>query len=220
MNRLITVKGIGKLSVKPDLIIITMNVESHQHDYDKTMAQAAESIKILQQAIQSAGFAKEDLKTTSLNIRTHYEGYHDKNNNYKRRFAGYRCEQGLKLEFDFSTELMAKVLNAIAPARIEPQLEIQFSVKNKSAVNEALLIDAAENALQKAEILTSVSGVKLGELINIDYNWSELHLYSPTNYLMEKSCMETAGSYAPDIEPDDIDVSDTVTFVWEIKSGE
>lgn len=217
MNRLITVKGIGKLSVKPDIIIITMNVESHQQDYDKTMEQAAESIKILQQAIQSAGFDKKDLKTTSLNIRTHYQSYHDQNNNYKQRFDGYRCEQGLKLEFDFDTELMSKVLNAIAQARIEPQLDIQFSVKNKSAVSEALLIDAAENARQKAEILTRVSGVELGELINIDYNWGELHLYSPTSYAMENKCLETTGSYAPDIEPDAIDVSDNVTFVWEIK---
>lgn len=217
MNRLITVKGIGKLSVKPDIIIITMKVESRHHDYDKTMELAAGSIEILQQAIQSVGFEKKNLKTTSLNIRTHYESYHDKDNNYKRRFEGYCCEQGLKLEFYFCTELMSKILNAIARAPIEPQLEIQFSVKNKSAVSEALLIDAAENARQKAEILTRVSGVELGELINVDYNWGELHLYSPTRYAMEDKCMETTGSYTPDIEPDDIDVRDTVTFVWEIK---
>lgn len=216
MNRLITVKGIGKLSIKPDIIIITMKVESRQHDYDKTMELATGSIEILQQAIRLAGFEKKDLKTTNLNIRTQYENYHDENNNYKSRFDGYCCEQGLKLEFDFDTDLMSGVLNAIAKAPIEPQLQIQFSVKNKSAVSEELLINAAENARQKAEILTRVSGVRLGDLINIDYNWGELHLYSPTSYQMEEKCMMSAGAYAPDIEPDNIDVSDTVTFVWEI----
>ena len=68
------------------------------------------SIQILQQAIQAAGFEKKDLKTTSLNIRTHYESYRDKNNYYKSKFDGYRCEQGLKLEFDFNTNLMSNVL--------------------------------------------------------------------------------------------------------------
>lgn len=29
--------------------------------------------------------------------------------------------------------------------------------------------------------------------------------------------MAMSKSYAPDIEPDDIDVSDSVTFVWEIR---
>ncbi|WP_373484689.1 hypothetical protein [Acetobacterium malicum] len=56
-------------------------------------------------------------------------------------------------------------------------------------------------------------------MINIDYNWGELYLYSSTSYAMEDKCLETAGSYAPDIEPADINVSDTVTFVWEIKTS-
>jgi len=217
MNRLITVKGTGNVSVKPDLIIITMNLESHQYDYDKTMELAANSINTLQKAIQIAGFDKKDLKTTSFNIRTHYESYRDKDNNYKSKFDGYICEQGLRLEFNFNTEIMSKVLNSIAKAPIDPKLNIQFSVKDKAAVSEELLISATINAKQKAEILTRASGVSLGELISIDYNWGELHLFSPTRYNLEDKCMSMSESCAPDIEPDDVDVSDTVSFVWEIK---
>lgn len=71
----------------------------------------------------------------------------------------------------------------------------------------------------KAEILTKASGVTLGELVSIDYNWGELHLYSPTRYEMEADCLMkvSAAPTAMDIEPDDIDVSDSVTFVWEIR---
>ena len=35
--------------------------------------------------------------------------------------------------------------------------------------------------------------------------------------MMEDSIMSVKASAARDIEPEDIDVSDTVTFVWEIK---
>ena len=35
MERLITVKGVSNISVKPDLIIITMNVVSEKYDYDE-----------------------------------------------------------------------------------------------------------------------------------------------------------------------------------------
>ena len=58
MNRIITLKGTSNVSVKPDLIIITMNLESHQYDYEKTMELAAESVNILQNAIETAGFDK------------------------------------------------------------------------------------------------------------------------------------------------------------------
>lgn len=217
MNRTITVKGIGNVSVKPDLIVITMNIESLQREYDKTMELAAESIMALQNAIQSAGFNKEDLKTTDFNISTHYEGYHDKNNNYESRFDGYLCKQSLKFEFDLDTTILSKVLTAIAKASTEPQLNVHFSVKDKTAVNEGLLISATENAKRKAEILAKASGVHLGDLINIDYNWGELHLYSQTRFDMDIKFMEISASIAPDIEPDNIDVSDNATFVWEIK---
>ena len=216
MNRTITIKGTGKVSVKPDLIIITMHLESHDYVYEKTMKLAAESVNILQNAIEKAGFNKDNLKTTDFNIRTHYESYRDKDNNYKSRFDGYICEHGLKLEFDFDTEVLSNVLTAIGEAMVEPNLNIQFSVKDKDAVNEELLIRATENAKRKAEILTKASNIALGDLISIDYNWGDLYLYSNTSYNMEDRCMAFKAS-APDIEPDDIDVSDTVTFVWEIK---
>lgn len=217
MNRLITVKGTGNVSVKPDLIIITMNLESQQLEYDQTMQFAADSVNIITSAIESVGFDKKDLKTTSFNVRTHYESYRDKDNNYKSKFDGYVCEQGLKLEFDFEPKVMSDVLSAIAKTSVNPKLNIQFSVKDKDAVSEELLAQATENARKKAEILSKASGVDLGKLINIDYNWGELHLYSPTRYDMEDRCMVMESSYAPEIEPDDINASDTVTFVWEIK---
>lgn len=79
--------------------------------------------------------------------------------------------------------------------------------------------NGAEGFNAKAEILTKASGVTLGELVSIDYNWGELHLYSPTRYEMEADCLMeiSAAPTAMDIESDDIDVSDSVTFVWEIR---
>lgn len=217
MNRMITVKGSGNVSIRPDLIVITMNLESQNRDYNKTMELAAESIKMQQDAIISAGFDKQDLKTTNFNIKTHYRSYRDKNDNYKSRFDGYICEQGLKLEFDFETEVLSKVLTAIAKAPTDPQFNIQFSVKDKAAVCEELLISATENAKRKAEILAKAAGVTLGDLISIDYNWGELHLYSRTRFDISKCMVKMSPSSAPVIEPEDINVSDTVSFVWEIK---
>ncbi len=218
MDHLITVKGMGNVSVKPDLIIITMSLESHQYEYEKTMEFAADSVDALQKSLQSVGFDKRNLKTTNFNITTHYQNYKDKNNNYRSKFDGYICKQNLKLKFDFNMETMSKVLIAIAKAPVDPKLNIQFSVKDKGAVSEELLTKATENARRKAEILTKASGVTLGDLVNIDYNWGELHLYSPTRYETDNRCMLLAeSSYDLDIEPDNIDVSDTVSFTWEVK---
>lgn len=217
MNRIITVKGTGNVKVKPDLIVITLSLESLHLDYSKTMKLAAEAVEELQKAIGSVGFDRTELKTTNFNISTHYESYRDRDNNYKSKFDGYLCEQGLKLEFDFDNEIMSKVLTSISKVKSEPRLNIQFSVKDKDAVNEALLVNATNNAKRKAEILAKASDVLLGDLLSIEYDWGELHLYSQTRYAMEDQMMKLSESSAPSIEPEDIEVSDTVSFVWEIR---
>ena len=99
------------------------------------------------------------------------ENERDKNGNYKQIFVGYRVTHGLKLELDFDSQRLSKVLGAIAVCIAEPELNVQFTVKNKEAVDAALLQSACANAKAKAEILTKASGVTLGELVSIDYNW-------------------------------------------------
>lgn len=217
MERLITVKGIGNVNVKPDLIIINMELVSHKYDYEETMKLATDSVSKLEKAIEEAGFNKKELKTTSFNIRTSYKSYYDENKNYKNKFDGYICEQGLKLQFDLDMQVLSKVLTAITKSGVEPRLNIRFSVKDKDKVNEELLINSTENARRKAEVLAKASKVNLGKLVTINYNWSEVGIYSKTTYEMENKSLVMEEAYAPNIEPDDIELSDTATFVWEIK---
>lgn len=217
MERLITVKGIGNISVTPDLIIITMNLVSHKYNYDETMKLATESVNELEKAIEEVGFNKKDLKTTNFNITTRYKSYYDENNNYKSKFDGYKCEQDLKLEFDLDMEILSKVITAITKSKVEPRFNIRFSVKDKDEINKELLIKATENARSKAEVLTKAARVTLGRLVSIDYNWSEINIYSNTTYEIENKSYAITETYAPSIEPEDIKISDTVAFVWEIK---
>ncbi|MCD8123982.1 MAG: hypothetical protein LUE23_02965 [Lachnospiraceae bacterium] len=48
------------------------------------------------------------------------------------------------------------------------------------------------DAQRKAEILCEASGVKLGQLLNVDYNWGELEIYSNTQYKLSEECMPYA----------------------------
>ena len=216
MDRIITVKGIGTIKAKPDLVIITMNLESHMFEYDQTMELAAKSVNTITSAIESVGFDKIDLKTSHFNIRPHYEQYTDENNNYKNKFNGYICEQSLKLAFDLDTKIMSDVLNAVAKTEANPGLDIQFSIKNETAISEKLIVQATKNAKKKAEVLAKAAGVALEDLVSIDYDWSELQLYSSTNYdLSDHHLLREAR--VPEIHPEEINVKDTATLIWTIK---
>lgn len=217
MNRTLTVKGTGKLSVSPDYTVISLSLRTVNKVYAKAMEKATESLNALRAALAETGFEADSLKTANFSVGTEYGSRRDKNGNYVQYFMGYAVNQGLKLEFDFDTARLAQVLGAIAGCIAEPQLYIEFTVKNKDAVSAALLEAACANAREKAKILAKASKVKLGDLVSIDYNWSNLYLTSPTRFDMDNGVMAKACcAEEMSIAPDDIDVSDNVTFVWEI----
>ena len=217
--RTITVKGTGNVSARPDYIVLSLNIEAISETYDRAMTEASERIKKLQDTAVLVGYEKSDLKTTSFNVQTRYENVKDRQGNYKREFAGYACSYHLKLAFNFDSKQLAKVISAIANCGAQPEISIAFTVKNPERISEELLINATENAKTKAEILCKASGNTLGQLLNIDYNWGELNVFSRTTYDVEdciQPLMAMSKCAAPEIEPDDIDVSDTVTFTWGI----
>ncbi len=219
MMRTITVKGVGSVSARPDYITLSLGIETQEKEYDDAMQKATERINSLEAASQKVGFEKGDLKTTSFNVSTAYESIKDRSGNYKREFAGYNCSYRLKLAFDFDSKRLAEVLSAISNSGAKPELSIAFTVKDAAKVSEELLMSATMNAREKAEILCRASGAELGKLLSIDYNWGELNIVSRTSYEMEDCIMPmmTLKECAvPEIEPDDIDLHDTATFVWEI----
>ena len=219
MPRTITVKGMGRVTTAPDYVVISMSLTAQENDYEETMELAAKKIEQLNASLEEIGFEKKTVKTTNFNVRTDYERVKDRNGNYKSVFNGYICSHRLKVEFDFDTKRLAQTLYAISRCLAQPELSISFTVKDPSAVNKELLKSATINAKEKAQILCEASGVELGQLLTIDYNWGELNIVSHTDYMLEEKCMAmpVGGLADIDIEPDDIDVSDTATFVWEIK---
>lgn len=216
MVRTITVKGIGKVSARPDYVVLSMTLQSNHMDYDKAMDMAAGHIQHLNETLAAIGFEKGSVKTTNFNVHTDYDRVKDRNGNYKNVFNGYEVTHNLKLAFDLDMGRLSQALAAIAGCLSHPQLSVAFTVKDATAINEEMLRSATANAKRKAEILCEASGVTMGDLIAIDYNWGEMDIYSHTRYDYCEDAMPLMAK-SIDIDPDDIDVSDTATFVWEIK---
>lgn len=216
MERTISVNGTGSLHIQPDLTVVSFVLKTLDKDYDKAVLDAARKLEMLQNALADKGFEKKQMKTTSFKVNTHSHSERDENGRSVMVFDGYMSIHYLKLEFDFDTKMLSAVLGAITASIAEPELNIAFTVKDRSAVNIALLKSAAQNARQKAEILTSASGASLGKLISVYSGQTGHNLYSPTRYENEM-CECSAVGVNIDIMPDDIDVEDSISFVWEIE---
>ncbi len=220
MDRMIKVTGKGKISVKPDQIRLLLNLSDLRESYEDTLRKSTEMVEALKDLFEELGFDRKDLKTTYFNIDTRYESYQAKDKSWKQRFEGYEFTHKLKIEFDADNKALGKVLYALGHAAVKPELRIVYTVKDPEASKNQLLAKAIADSKEKAKVLTEAANVSLGEIMTIDYSWGEIELSStPMNRMLEPMMMEDccmSASYDIDIEPDDIDVTDTVTVVWSI----
>ena len=210
----VIVRGKGSVSVKPDLIRLELEMQSRSKDCGETTEKAGKDIEELRDILGSFGFERDALKTSDFNVRTEYESLPDENNIYRNVFKGYCCYHSVKLEFDLDTERLAGILRAVSASGAAPQLNIVFTVKDEEPAREELIRLSAANARRKAELLCEASGVKLGRLLKISYDRTDMNFVSQAHYGMDMNCLR-AEAKAVSIAPDDIKLTDTAEFEWE-----
>ena len=218
-TKTIRVTGKGKIAVKPDMVRLVLNLEDMSKSYEETLEQSTIQVEMLKDCFEMLGFKRTDLKTLSFNVDTKYESYQVADKSWKSRFMGYEFKHSLKIEFDADNERLGRVLYALAHCPVQPEFRIIYTIKDVEASKNLLLEKAVVDSKAKANALTKAAGVKLGDILTIDYSWGEIEFISTPMSRMMEPCMmveEDTCSYKIDIEPDDIDVSDTVTIVWNI----
>lgn len=222
MERTISVTGKGRISLKPDLIRLMMELEGTFEDYGETLKQSSQQMEALKNMFEKLGFERGDVKTLSFNIDAEYQSYQDDDKSWKKRFVGYKFRHSFKLEFDIDNARLGGILYALAHEKTCPEFHIFYTVKDVEAAKDELLKSALKDSMKKAELLSASAGVTLGEIININYLFEDMKFFSvTTERLFDASCMRAAGAaedaaYDVNVEPDDIELTDTVTVIWSI----
>ena len=220
--RTIRVTGKGQIKVKPDTTRITISLEGTWPEYGETLRHSSQDTERLKDVLSAFGFDRSDLKTLNFNVETEYESYQDRGT-YKQRFIGYRFTHMMKVEFPSDNDRLGKVLYALANCPLKPEFRLSYTVSDPEAAKNDLLGKAVTDAKEKASVLTQAAGVTLKDIQSIDYSWGEIDFeYRPMNRMLmadeylARPMVAESPSYDMDIEPDDIEVSDTVTVLWEI----
>ncbi len=217
----IRVTGKGMLRLKPDVTRITITLTGCYKDYAESLKHSSEDTESLAGVLAGQDFAREDLKTLSFSVQSRSESYQTKNHEWKERFVGYEFRHVMKVDFPTDNDRLGRILYALAHAEVNPEFRLSYTVKDPEASKNALIAAAVADARTKATVLAGASGVKLGEIRHIDYSMVSLDFeVRPMNDMMVRAYAAKAeyagGSYDMNIEPDDIEVADTVTIIWTI----
>ena len=216
MSRTMRVKGKGNLKVRPDMTRVSIFLSNICKNYDEALSVSTGNSGLLRQIVSELGFAESDLKTVGFDVDVQNESYRDRNDNWKKRFVGYKVSHSLKIDFESDNDILGRLLGRIAACPAKPEFGISFFVKDTETAKNRLLGNAVRDAKVKAVVLAEASGVKLGDIRNIDYSWGEIRFESDRMPIAGELGYKEETRFDIDIDPDDIAVSDTVTVEWEI----
>lgn len=221
--RELKVTGKGKVVAVPDQIVLDIELNGTEKDYKKAYKQMEVATKEVRDLFQGLSFEVKDLKTKKCEIEVSNERkYIEKTGTWEFIFKGYEYVHKMKIMFDKDNALLGNVLYGLSKCESKPEVHIGYTVKDVNAIKNTLLKNAILDSKERAEVLAEAAGVTLGEIMKIDYSWGEINLSSSVcdSFLdvMKLSDDEDYEDEAFDmeIEPEDINIADTVIVVWEI----
>lgn len=218
-TKTIRITGKAQISAPPDRTKIFIDISKEKKEYHEAMNYGGKASEELKEIVVRAGFQEKDLKTLSWNIDTKYEENYNPNQIHQRIFLGYEYQHKFVIEFGLDHVLAGKLLNELVQSQLNPKVKITYTIAEVEPYREKLLKLAIEDSMHKAEIITKTAGINLGEIVTIDYSWSQINVSrNGDRFIAAPEFLQTRGIHSiPDITPADIELTDTISISWSLK---
>jgi uncharacterized protein YggE len=204
----ITVTGVGKVTGKPDTLVLDLGVTANGSSVSTALASASSIEARVQKALRSGGVAGKDLQTSGLSIQPDYT-YSKSGQPIPR---GYVVTENVTAKLRDLGRAGQTITSAVAAGGNSVRLNgISLDLEDTSALVSAARDSAFGDAKAKAQQYARAAGRSLGSVVSI----SEV-VTNPTpvyQYDM-RGPMTAAGAASVPIAVGSQDVNVTVTVVF------
>jgi len=157
----ITVTGTGKAAAAPDMATLEIGVEFPNTDIAAAYGDVNTSIERIIEAIVALGVAREDIRTTGVNIYS--EGVPTPEGQMENRFrVGNRVNVTVR---DLS--LIESVIDTAVSNGANMIFGLQFGISDPSAIESEARTMALDDARERAGQIASNIGVELGDIVTV-----------------------------------------------------
>ncbi|MFC2007550.1 SIMPL domain-containing protein [Chloroflexota bacterium] len=211
-NTGIWVRGEGKVSVVPDVAILSLGVESQAATVIEAQSQAAIAMDAVVRELDGHGVDQKDIQTQRFSIYPVRRWAPEKEEDI---LTGYRVNNTVTAKIR-QVDDAGVIIDAVTRAggdniRIN---SISFTVDDPSVANEQAREMAMADAEAKAKQLATLSGVKLGSPTYINESGG----YTPApRIIMEAAPISAPAPPPTSISPGETEISLSVQVVYSIK---
>ena len=214
-NTGIWVTGEGKVTVVPDIAILTLGVEAQMATVEEAQGRATQAMEAMMKELEQLGVADKDIKTQRYSIYPVTRWDKDKE---QEVVLGYRVTNTVTVkvrEVDDTATIIAAVTRAGGDSiRING---VSFSVDKPEQYQEQAREMAIADAAAKAEQLADLAGVRLGKATYISESGGSVPIIRQYLKAAEGMPVPAPAPAPPPISPGETDIQLNVQIVYAIK---
>lgn len=212
----IRVVGESIVTVAPDTVRLNINLSEIKPTYDEAYLASSKTLDLIQDKLRSKGVKKEQIKTTNFNIDSYYENVKKEDGNYERKFMGYRYNHNLYIDLSINDKKIGEILEVFNGLQIKDiGISMTYKLKDDSEVKNKAMVEAYNDAYQKAKLIAKTGDFSLGKVVEIDYNSKGNNVEAIHFADRNLNLMKASSNF--NFQPDDLKYKDTVTVIWKIK---
>ncbi len=202
-----TVTGEGKVSVPPDIAVVSIGVQAQGATVKAVQDQLNKNINAVAAAIKSTGVESRDIQTSGYNINPTYNF-----NGGPQRITGYQASSNLTIKVR-AIDRANTVIDAATAAGATNVGGISFDVDDKTKSQNEARQKAVADAKSKAENAAHTAGFSLGKIINYSEDFGNAPRPVP---MLAKVDMVGAGA-PTQLETGSNEITVTVSLSYELR---
>jgi uncharacterized protein YggE len=154
-RRVMTVTGIGSLSIIPDTVQIQLEVRTESKQLSQAQQENADLMDQVIQSLLELGIDREDIQTVSYNISPQYDYVEG-----RQVFRGYEVINSINVKIK-NIEQTGIIIDTAVRNGVNQVSNIRFTVENEQIPYQEALSLALKNALAKAQTIANTIQLKL-----------------------------------------------------------
>jgi uncharacterized protein YggE len=205
----ITLSGTGTAQIPADMAVITLGVVEEAETARDALDANSKAMRDVLAAMRETGIEERDLQTSNFQISPRYEEKR-KGSAYEQTIIGYEVRNALTVRIrDLS--LLGTVLDRSVSLGVNDGGAVRFTNDDPSAALDEARVEAMEDAIAKARLLTETAGVGLGRILDISEQGNR-----PQPRSMARTEMAMSASADVPIASGENSYEVTVSVTWEI----
>jgi uncharacterized protein YggE len=187
MKRTITVTGVGRVTVVPDVADVRLGVSATRPTVAEARQAAAEVAARILEAVTAAGVARPDVRTATLQVQPEYE-YTDRAPKLRGQNVSHQYVITVR-----ALDTIGRVIDDGLAAGATTLDGVVFRTADPAEAEAAARAAAVRDARSKAEALAAEAGIRVGDVVSM----TEVVGGGPTPILRKARVMMAAAEAAP-----------------------